>query len=54
MKNKNEDKDELNLSAQDKGGDKKKNCRFNGDCRGCEKHGHKAADCWTGPKNADK
>ena len=58
-----DDEDEMTLAAQtqsrggNQGGTKNRGNRtpkFNGNCNLCGKHGHKAVDCWSNPKNKDK
>ncbi len=48
VKGKNEKK------GADKGKQKGTTVRFDGYCRGCDKYGHKLADCWSAAKNKDK
>jgi hypothetical protein len=49
---------ELQLAATNggsgKGSNANKKKKFTGNCNMCGKVGHKAADCWSNPKNADK
>jgi hypothetical protein len=49
--NDDNEESELSLANKDQKGNKKK---FQGTCHECGKKGHRAAQCWKNPKNADR